>query len=258
MQLPFAVIPLIHFTSDRGKMGSFANKMWVRILAWTAAGIIVSLNLHLVVDTIREWLAAAGEYRWLLAAVVVPLALLLLALLLYVTFEPLLAHWMRRVKRAPVEVPTQIGTEIVAPSYRRILVPLDHTEIDRQAVAQGAALARMHSAKLYLLHVEEDVTSQVYGPLSSTAEVEAGLEYLENIAQTLREQAVDVEAVIRYSSRPKQEIVQFARELHPDLVVMGAHGHKGLQDLVFGTTIDGVRHQIDAPIMIVHGPHPPA
>jgi manganese transport protein len=258
MQLPFAVIPLIHFTSDRRKMGSFANKMWVRALAWTAAAVIVGLNLHLVVDTIREWLASAGEYRWLLAAIVLPLALLLVALLLYVTFEPLLAHWMRRVKRAPAEVPAQIGTEIAAPSYRRILVPLDHTEIDRQAVAQGAALARMHSARLYLLHVEEDVTSQVYGPLSSTAEVEAGLEYLEGIAQSLREQSVDVEAVVRYSNRPKQEIVQFARELHPDLVVMGAHGHKGLQDLVFGTTIDGVRHQIDAPIMIVHGPRAPA
>jgi manganese transport protein len=37
-------------------------------------------------------------------------------------------------------------------------------------------------------------------------------------------------------------------------VVMGAHGHRGLQDLVFGTTIDGVRHEIDAPIMIVHAP----
>jgi manganese transport protein len=90
--------------------------------------------------------------------------------------------------------------------------------------------------------------------LASTAEVEAGTRYLEGIAATLREQSVDVEAVLRYSNRPRQEIVQFARELAPDLVVMGAHGHRGLQDLVFGTTIDGVRHQVDAPIMIVHAP----
>ena len=109
----------------------------------------------------------------------------------------------------------------------------------------------MHSAKLYLLHVEEDVTSQVYGPLASTAEVKAGVRYLEEIAESLRAQGVDVEAVVKYSLRPRQEIVRFARQLAPDLVVMGAHGHKGLQDLVFGTTIDGVRHQIDAPIMIV-------
>src|SRR5213080_4867419 len=48
MQLPFAVIPLIHFTSDRRRMGSFANKMWVQILAWITAAIIVGLNLQLV------------------------------------------------------------------------------------------------------------------------------------------------------------------------------------------------------------------
>jgi manganese transport protein len=35
---------------------------------------------------------------------------------------------------------------------------------------------------------------------------------------------------------------------------MGAHGHKGLQDIVFGTTIDGVRHEIGAPVMVVRAP----
>jgi manganese transport protein len=206
------------------------------------------------VGSIREWLSAAGENRWLLAALVIALALLLLGLLLYVTFEPLLRGWIRRFGPALLEPPRHVGAELTAPVYAKILVPLDHTDIDRQAVAQAAAIARMHGAKLYLLHVEEDVTSQVYGPLASTAEVEAGVRYLEEIAATLREQSVDVETVVRYSNRPRREIVQFARELAPDLVVMGAHGHRGLQDLVFGTTIDGVRHEIDAPIMIVHAP----
>src|SRR5207245_9127697 len=45
MQLPFAVIPLIHFTSDRRRMGDFANQLWVTILAWITAAIIVSLNV---------------------------------------------------------------------------------------------------------------------------------------------------------------------------------------------------------------------
>src|SRR5258708_23301256 len=41
MQLPFAIIPLIHFTNERARMGSFANSRWVRVLAWTTAGIVV-------------------------------------------------------------------------------------------------------------------------------------------------------------------------------------------------------------------------
>src|SRR5216684_1033430 len=64
MQLPFAVIPLIHFTSDRGRMGAFANKLWVRLLAWTTAAVIVALNLGLVVSAFGDWLAAAGSHAW--------------------------------------------------------------------------------------------------------------------------------------------------------------------------------------------------
>ena len=42
-----------------------------------------------------------------------------------------------------------------------------------------------------------------------------------------------------------------AREIHPDLVVMGAHGHRGVKDLIFGNTINGVRHEVAAPVLVV-------
>jgi manganese transport protein len=45
--------------------------------------------------------------------------------------------------------------------------------------------------------------------------------------------------------------VRTARQVRPDLVVMGAHGHKGLKDIIFGTTINGVRHDLGVPILIV-------
>jgi manganese transport protein len=61
MQLPFAVIPLIHFTSDRARMGSFANKLWVRVLAWLTAAVIIALNVRLAGMAIADWLAAAGS-----------------------------------------------------------------------------------------------------------------------------------------------------------------------------------------------------
>jgi manganese transport protein len=251
MQLPFAVIPLIHFTSDREKMGAFANPLWVKILAWSAASIIVALNAHLAVDSALKWLAEAGAYRLPLGLLLVSLLVLLALMLLYVTFEPLLRSWFRQVAVAPVSVPAGVGSEIATYAYSRILVPLDHTGTDVQAVAHAAAMARAHGATLYLMHVEEDVTSQVYGSLASTAEVESGRQYLEQIAGNLREQNLKVEPVVRYSNRPRQEIIRFAREIKPDLIVMGAHGHRGLQDIVFGTTIDGVRHEMVAPVMIV-------
>ena len=51
LQLPFAVVPLVLFTSDRRKMGEFASPAWVKILAWTTAAIIIVLNVKLLADT---------------------------------------------------------------------------------------------------------------------------------------------------------------------------------------------------------------
>jgi len=178
MQLPFAVIPLIHFTSDRRRMGAFANRVWVSILAWVAAAIIVGLNLRLVVLAFGDWLAVAGGRRWMIWLGLAPLGTMLLLLLAWVTFEPLLEGWIRRFGSAPLTLPQSVGAGLQTPVYRRILVPLDHTDLDRQAIGNAAAMARQHHARLYLLHVEEGVTSQVYGAQSSTAEVEAGQKYL--------------------------------------------------------------------------------
>jgi manganese transport protein len=173
-----------------------------------------------------------------------------LFLLLWVTLEPLISRWTRRFGRAPVSLPAA-AVERATPIYRRILVPLDHSQLDRLAVSHASSLAKLHDARLYLLHVEEGVTSLIYGPESSTAEVEAGSEYLETIAESLRQQGVAVETAVYHSSSPRREIVRYAREIGPDLVVMGAHGHGRLKDLIFGDTINPVRHHLDVPILIV-------
>ena len=252
MQLPFAVIPLIHFTSDRARMGSFANSLWVRVLAWSTAAVIVGLNLRLAWMAIADWLVAAGAWRTVVWLATIPTAAVLLLLLLWVTMEPLISRWTRKFGRAPIVLPETAGAEAgAAPVYHRILVPLDHTRLDRLAVSHAAAMAKLHGAKLFLLHVEEGVTSQIYGRDASTAEVEAGEQYLERIAQALRDQGIIVETAITHSSSPKKEIVRYAHEIRPDLVIMGAHGHGGLKDLIFGTTINPVRHNLQVPMLIV-------
>ena len=62
MQLSFAVIPLVRFTSDRAKMGEFANPLWIKLLAWPVALIIVVLNLKLLFDFFvpESWHQAIG------------------------------------------------------------------------------------------------------------------------------------------------------------------------------------------------------
>jgi len=55
LQLSFAVVPLVQFTSDPKKMGVFANKLWIRVLAWIVTAVIIGLNAFLLIQTFREW-----------------------------------------------------------------------------------------------------------------------------------------------------------------------------------------------------------
>ena len=57
LQLSFAVFPLVWFTSDKAKMGEFVNPLWVKVLAYTVAFIIASLNGWLLFQTFRGWLS---------------------------------------------------------------------------------------------------------------------------------------------------------------------------------------------------------
>jgi manganese transport protein len=62
---------------------------------------------------------------------------------------------------------------------------------------------------------------------------------------------VAVEVVVRHGNTPAHEIVAAVHQLGPDLLVMASHGHRGIKDLIFGTTINAVRHKIKVPMMIV-------
>ncbi len=238
LQLPFAVVPLLRFTSDRGRMGVFANRAWVQALGWSTAGLIIALNLWLASTELRGWPV------WLS----LPLALGLVSLLLYVALA-------RPAGGAAIKLPEAEGVKFEAPVYRKILVPLDHSDMDRVALSHALSLAKPHQGAIHLLHVEEDVASQVYGEMAQTAEVEQGRKYLEDLLAAVRHEGVPAELTVVYKQDPKSVIVNLAKEISPDLLVMGAHGHKGLKDIVFGATINEVRHALGVPVLIVRRPN---
>ena len=253
LQLPFAIIPLLHFTNDPQRMGVFANGRTLRLGGWITAVIVVGLNLWLAGQTMAGWAQASGRFAPLVWGFSLLVSGVMFGLLGWITLQP-----YRRPSTSAITLGLEsISAELIAaPLYRRILVTLDHSTLDRLALGHAAGLAAQHGARLYLLHVEEGVTSQVYGPEASTAEVEAGREYLDSLVASLSEMDLEVETAILHSSRPRKEIVKYALEIRPDLVVMGAHGHGGLKDLIFGNTINPVRHRLNIPILVVRSPEP--
>src|ERR1700678_3767710 len=134
MQLPFAVIPLIHFTNDKQRMGAFANSAWVRVLAWLTAALIVVLNVWLIMLSVRDWASDAGSWGVRLEIGLLPILTGLALLLFWVTFHPILPRSMREPAAAPIELlgepPEAVAQNLPIPTYQKILVPLDHTSRD--------------------------------------------------------------------------------------------------------------------------------
>ena len=249
LQLGFAIIPLIHFTSDKSKMGIFANKAWVQLLAWLIALIIIGLNVQLVIQEVTGWLSSAGSEAWILWITVVPICIAAALLLIYITFKPVIdKRSLGKVSRIPHG--TAITLEDIAkPIYNRIAITIDFTKVDNVAIQ--SALAQGGSQAHYLLiHVVETAGAMVYGSSIADKESSFDKEGLKNYVSQLERKNYKVEMKIGYGN-PKRKIPAMVKAFDADLLVMGAHGHNLIKDLIFGTTVDTVRHRVDIPVFIV-------
>jgi manganese transport protein len=249
LQLGFAIVPLIHFNSDKEKMGVFVIKPWVKIAAWLIAGTIISLNVKLVIQEITGWLAAAGDGAWILWITVVPVVIGAGLLLLYIIFKPLIE---RRAAEKDARIPhgTAVTLDVsTRPVYNRIAITLDFSSIDaltiQSALAQGGGQARY-----LLLHVVETAGAMVYGSDIADHESTKDTVSLENYKTQLIAKGYNVDVMIGYGN-PRRTIPKMVTEFDADLLVMGAHGHKFFKDLIFGTTVDTVRHRVKVPVLIV-------
>jgi len=117
-------------------------------------------------------------------------------------------------------------------------------------LSHAQSLAVQHKAILYLFHVVEGASGLVYGSEAYDEEARKDREYLEAIATQLRGSGLEVTPVLGYG-RPTTELIRLAKTHHVDLLVMGGHGHKYLADLLFGTTISKVRHELGIPVLVV-------
>ncbi|MCX6601615.1 MAG: Nramp family divalent metal transporter [bacterium] len=248
LQLPFAVIPLIHFTSRRQWMGEFTNKMWVKVLAWIVAVILIGLNARLVFQQMSEWIANAGGAAVWIEIVIIPAAVALGGLLFYLIFGPVWRGWY---KRAGGIAPTYSANDLSAPEFRRIGAALEATERDQAILAQAISMARQHNAGLVLIHVAESMGPRFWKGESINEEVRSDRAYLERLQREIAALGLRVEIELGYGE-PAREIVRLAAETKLDLLVLGAHGHRFPQDILFGATATRVRHGLKIPVFMVH------
>jgi len=225
----------------------------MKLAAWATAFAIVTLNAYLAWNTFSSAIHSSGSWADALGILSAVISLALLALLVFLTVWPFVRRDRLRQLRVALAVEAPAAEPSAVRSYSSILVPLDHTKSDSDAISNAVAVAKSNDAELILLHIEEGVPSRLYGSLSSTAEVNEGQDYLNQLADKVRSQGLRVKIEVRHGANPAKQIAQAALTLRPDLVVMAAHGHRGLKDLIFGSTINKVRHHLKIPILIVQG-----
>jgi manganese transport protein len=249
MQLGFAVIPLLHYVSSRQRMGEFAIGPWTKAGGWISAGIIIALNIRLVVQQVQDWFTAAGDQAWLVQWTVIPVLGLVGGLLAYIALRPLVARNERVVAKVPHGAFKGIAA-LPPPEYNEIAVALDFSEADQQALRHALQVGG-RDAKYFLFHVVESAGAWVMGDDIQDYETAADREYLEQYAAEIRLLGYSCEAVIGYG-RASKAIPLLVEEKGVDLLVMGAHGHQTIKDLIFGETIRSVQHAVQIPVLIVH------
>jgi manganese transport protein len=261
LQLSFAVIPLIHFTSSRRNMGEFATPWWGQVLAWIVAAIIVALNGHLVYDQVVEWVSLASAsgihygpipLSWIVALGLWGTVAAVVGLLGWVLIKPIVApspawtlpsraemDWSEALRPRPME---------------RIGVALEHTAADVEILNRALGLARSRSGgaggELVLLHVVDSPLALLHGENTDDLETGADAEYLDGLVRALREKGYRAVPALLHGRDPARTLIDHLRERPVDILVVGSHGHGWVRDMLYGETVDRVRHGLNVPMLI--------
>ena len=247
LQLGFAIIPLIHFVSDKQTMGKFAINMPTKIVAWLVAAILVFLNVKLVAEESMQLFQQDGNT--ILKIIVAAGWLLFTWLFFMMSFLPIMR---KRKEKASVRMHSEEKPLMLqhVPSLHKIAIALDFSNNDQKIISHAIAQGKQ-DATFILLHIVETASANYLGTSSDDYETRKDAERLEEYALQLRNMHYKVEIHLGYYKRV-QEIVRIVTNTNADMLVMGTHRHSGIKDYIYGETVDQVRHKLSIPVLIVN------
>lgn len=239
MQLGFAIIPLIYFVSNKKKMGAFAISLPVQIIAAIVAFILVFLNVRLVFNEILAFMETPGEIMLKIIIVVAAagFATLFLAMVLY----PLKQKTEQEtVSSLHGPIPELKPQHIPAP--KSIAIALDFSANDEKIIYH--ALKQGNPDTTYtLIHVVETAPANYAGEWSDDQETRYDVQRIKSLSDQLNGMGYQTHYMLGYHDRVN-EIVRLTIACNANLLVLGTHGHTGIKDIVYGDTVNAVRHKL--------------
>lgn len=139
--------------------------------------------------------------------------------------------------------------------YSRILVAIEHSAADRTIVDHIARLAALTGGELLLVHVADGWAARNFDALKlrESEEMKDDRLYLEGVAAELAGRGLRVSTELAKGD-PAREILRVADAWRADLIAMSTHGHRFVNDLIRGTTVDHVRHTTRIPVLLLKAP----
>ncbi len=246
LQLSFAIIPLIHFVSDKKTMGKYAIKKYTKVLSWLVAAILVYLNVQLVVETAITVFTEEGQ--WFLKILMGAGAALFVWLFIMMTALPIL-NKHKEYKSIRLHSEESELQNLSVPHAHRIAVALDFSKLDEKLIAYALSQGKRDTTYV-LLHIVETASAKYFGDAADDYETRNDTERLEDYAAQLKARGFDITIVLGYKNRIA-EILRIIETEKADMLVIGAHRHTGLKDYVYGATVDQVRHKLSIPVLII-------
>jgi nucleotide-binding universal stress UspA family protein len=136
--------------------------------------------------------------------------------------------------------------------YKHILIPLENSSADETILTHIRPLARIARAKLLLVHVADGWVARNFNQLqlAESEEMKEDRAYLEERVRELTAEGFSCDAVLALGE-PSDEIIKLAREKNVDLIAMTTHGHRFISDILYGATVDKVRHEVEVPVLLL-------
>lgn len=144
--------------------------------------------------------------------------------------------------------------------YQRILIAVDGSDLSNRALLEAIALAQSQRAALRIVHVADEITLNWEGEYADMSDIlesfrESGRRVVEKAQSLAREAGMEAEAKLleiqTFGQRISDMIVAEAQAWPADLIVVGAHGRRGLHEVLLGSVADGVVRRASVPVLLV-------
>ncbi|UEG50155.1 Nramp family divalent metal transporter [Ferruginibacter lapsinanis] len=246
LQLGFAIIPLIHFVSDKQKMGNFSIKLPTKIAAWLIASVLIFLNIKMLLNEAIPVFASPAIFPKIILLL---FGLLFTGLLAYIVVHPFFSKYNTppSIELHPDVYDLQ---NLAIPAFDHVAIALDFSENDEKLISFALGQGNINT-EYHLIHIVESASASMLGKESDDYETRKDKERIDLYVSQLQTKGYKAAGSIGFKNRAK-EIVRIVKDIDADMLVVGAHGHTGLKDLIYGETVNTVRHELKIPVLVVN------